>query len=219
MAAVDLTEPSKTFLDHIAPFIRFLKIFGFHSMTLYRKNPRDRYFAVKVTRIDIFWLIFSATVYVYFIYQNVKHRLVFSVSDSPVGNLAIFLLFFVALFQTAGCAIMNFLNRHRILKLFNQMLLVEKMGQDLGFYRNYKEFEDKILVQFTRSAFVMLVIWSLNAYTYWLYRTVESGTLELVLLFITYFWTYVGFYVFVINFSVIVMLGLSRYMHLSQMIE
>lgn len=211
-------EPPKVFLDYLAPFVIIMKIFGSHSMTLYRKRPKDRYFSVKVTFTDVFWLITSVIIYLYFIVKNMSMRLVFSVNDTTVSSVAVFLLFFGFIFQSAGCAVLNFFNRNKILKLFNKMLYVDKEARELGFIMDYDRFVKNRKRQLIISSVNSLFIWSMNITIFLLYNDV-TDVVEVCLLIGSFFWIFIGYFLFVTNFIIILKLGLSRVCDLVHMVE
>lgn len=214
---LDLTEP-QVFLDYLTPLIRVLKIFGFHSMTFYRANPKDYFYSVKVTYPDIFWLIFSTSIYSYFIFKNVNHRLVFSVNDSPIASLSTIFLFVGFIFQSVGCAVMNFLNRRKILKLFNQMLYVDKAAKELGFQVDFKGFGRNVMRRYLIAMTLSMIIWVSGISVFWMYKK-EIDNIQLGLLVASYLWIYTGYFLFFFNFMILIQVGLERYIHLSQMVE
>lgn len=209
---------SKVFLDYFSIFLKTLKYFGVHSMTFYRKNPYDKRFSVKATIGDISLLIFSITIYLYFIVKNMKHQIVFSVNDTVISKLGMYLVYLGFVFQTAGCAVMNFFNRNNILKLFNKMLEVEKEGRELGFTIDYQAVGRRIQLRNIVFTLLSIVIWTSNLTVYWLYRE-DTSTLELILLIGSYFWIYIGYFLFVFNMIFVIRVGIERYKLLSQMVE
>lgn len=100
---------------------KFRRICGFTPFYLYHADKKSYRLSVKITLRDAIYFVSCVTIYTWFGIKNYQYRILFNMSNTFVTSMGTILVIFCGFVITAGCPIMNVINRKKICKLFNMV--------------------------------------------------------------------------------------------------